>query len=104
MKSPAREYTLYQILVLCGTRTQKQNNRLGEMFGLTPGAISTWPSRGIPYRFWSDIAELARVTIQDICRAQAHARNVKASVEMVRYHQAVPFSERRPRHIDNEAT
>ena len=39
--------------------------------------ISAWQRRGIPQRYWSDLAEMAGITIEDIYRACEAAKNDK---------------------------
>lgn len=80
-----REYSLHQILVLCGTREQKHLKRLAEITEKSENSISTWSTRGIPHQYWTLVGELADVTIGDICGAQAHATGRTYGEEFQRF-------------------
>ena len=80
-----REYSLYQIMVLCGDRSMKHSRKLGILLSKTETFISTWSTRGIPHKSWDIVSEISGVAIRDIASAQSHETKTPFAVEMDRY-------------------
>jgi len=87
MPTPEKEYTILQIMVLCGTREEKHTKILQRETGLSEKAISAWSSRrGVPYRFWDMVCKMAGVSRQELAAAQAALKgNTTAHDELELY-------------------
>jgi len=82
-----REFSVFQILVLCGTRDQKHTQRICDYLSLAPNTIATWASRGVPVVYWDHILRLSGLELHDLITAQAHLTKTGYAQLLAAYNQ-----------------
>ena len=96
--SPESKLSLYQIIILCGTRERKHQKIIAEQTGTKETFVSTWATRGIPHVHWTTISKLAGVTIAQLCDAQAFAKGTDYDKELSAYYESVGLTS--PKSVD----
>lgn len=96
--SPDRELSLYQIIILCGTRETKHQKVIAKATGTKETFVSTWATRGIPHTHWLTISKLAGVTLDQLCHAQSYVKGVEYRKELSAYYESVGFTS--PKSVD----
>lgn len=79
------EPSLYQILVMCGDISAKHTKKLSKTTGASENHISTWGTRGIPFKYWDAVVVMSGFSVSQICTAQAVAMDADVKAVMKGY-------------------